>query len=528
MASNNVRFIAKNGVDNNGKTLANVNTPVNTTDAANKGYVDASLANKEPSVAAGTSAQYYRGDKTFQTLDKTVVGLTNVDNTTDLNKPVSTATTTALALKVDKVAGKGLSTEDYTTVEKTKLAAISGTNTGDQTTITGNAGSATVFQTARAINGVNFDGSANITINAVDSTARIASSLIGAASGVCPLGADSKVSATYLPSYVDDVLEYANLAGLPASGATGVIYVTLDTNKIYRWSGSAYIEVSPTAGNADTATKLATARTIAMTGDVTYTSAAFDGSASVTATATLATITDSGTGTFKKVTVNSKGLVTGTASVAQADITSLLGAGSISNTMLANSAVANLSNTNTGDETLATIKTKLGISTLSGSNTGDQTITLTGDVTGTGTGSFAATLANSGVSAGTYSAVTVDAKGRVTAGSNTVGLAHGTLLTAALTTSAVTANQVLVSLSATTYRTVKVVIQATSGTSYHAAEVLVIHDGTTPTINEYAQVFTGVSLIAVDADVTGGNLRLLITPTNAVTTIKAVISTINV
>lgn len=55
--------------------------------------------------------------------------------------------------------------------------------------------------------------------------------------------------------------------------------------------------------------------------------------------------------------------------------------------------IGNTSNTNTGDETATTIKTKLGITTLSGSNTGDQTITLTGDVTGSGTGSFAATIA---------------------------------------------------------------------------------------------------------------------------------------
>jgi len=42
------------------------------------------------------------------------------------------ATTTSLNLKVDKIAGKGLSTNDYTTAEQTKLAAITGTNTGDQ------------------------------------------------------------------------------------------------------------------------------------------------------------------------------------------------------------------------------------------------------------------------------------------------------------------------------------------------------------------------------------------------------------
>ena len=57
--------------------------------------------------------------------------------------------------------------------------------------------------------------------------------------------------------------------------------------------------------------------------------------------------------------------------------------------------------------------------TSSGTNTGDQTVTLTGDVTGSGTGSFAATLSASGVTAGTYASVTVDAKGRVTAGTAT-------------------------------------------------------------------------------------------------------------
>jgi len=58
-------------------------------------------ATKEPTVTAGNTGQYYRGDKSWQTLDKTAVGLANVDNTTDLNKPVSTATQTALNLKAD-------------------------------------------------------------------------------------------------------------------------------------------------------------------------------------------------------------------------------------------------------------------------------------------------------------------------------------------------------------------------------------------------------------------------------------------
>lgn len=59
------------------------------------------------------------------TYTKSDVGLGNVDNTSDANKPVSTATRTALNGKVDKVTGKQLSTNDYTTAEKNKLAGIS-------------------------------------------------------------------------------------------------------------------------------------------------------------------------------------------------------------------------------------------------------------------------------------------------------------------------------------------------------------------------------------------------------------------
>ncbi len=62
----------------------------------------------------------------------------------------------------------------------TGTGSASGANTGDQTTITGNAGSATSLLTARNINGVAFDGTAAITINAVDSTARLAASAVSA------------------------------------------------------------------------------------------------------------------------------------------------------------------------------------------------------------------------------------------------------------------------------------------------------------------------------------------------------------
>jgi hypothetical protein len=113
-----------------------------------------------------------------------------------------------------------------------------------QTTITGNAGTATTLQTARTINGVSFNGSANITINAVDATSRIATTEKGVANGVATLDAGGLVPSSQLPSYVDDVLEFANLAGFPATGTTGKIYVALDTNKTYRWSGTTYVSIA--------------------------------------------------------------------------------------------------------------------------------------------------------------------------------------------------------------------------------------------------------------------------------------------
>jgi len=60
---------------------------------------------KEASITATTSADYYRGDKTFQTLNKSAVGLGNVDNTSDANKPVSTSQQTAIDLNLLKSGG---------------------------------------------------------------------------------------------------------------------------------------------------------------------------------------------------------------------------------------------------------------------------------------------------------------------------------------------------------------------------------------------------------------------------------------
>ena len=108
--------------------------------------VDAdNIAGIVPIAKGGTGVTSLASLKAALAIDKTSIGLSNVDNTTDLLKPISTAMQTildikantldvsnSLANKVDKINGKDLSSNDYTTAEKTKLAAITGTNTGDQ------------------------------------------------------------------------------------------------------------------------------------------------------------------------------------------------------------------------------------------------------------------------------------------------------------------------------------------------------------------------------------------------------------
>jgi len=76
----------------------------------------------EPVIASGASSEYYRGDKTWQTLNSTVVGLSNVDNTTDMNKPVSTATSAYVLANADRYNSISAGNEIFTTSTTDVLA----------------------------------------------------------------------------------------------------------------------------------------------------------------------------------------------------------------------------------------------------------------------------------------------------------------------------------------------------------------------------------------------------------------------
>jgi len=74
----------------------------------------------------------------------------------------------------------------------------------------------------------------------------------GAANGYCPLDASALVPSANLPSYVDDVLEFADFASFPGTGETGKIYIAIDTNFNYRWSGSVYVDITSKVDSVNT------------------------------------------------------------------------------------------------------------------------------------------------------------------------------------------------------------------------------------------------------------------------------------
>lgn len=95
----------------------------------------------------------------------------------------------------------------------------------------------------------------NVLSNTVDVADFELSANKGIAGGYASLDGTGKVPSSQLPSFVDEVLEYADLASFPVTGSTGVMYIALDSNKTYRWSGSAYVEISPSPGSTDSVTE---------------------------------------------------------------------------------------------------------------------------------------------------------------------------------------------------------------------------------------------------------------------------------
>ena len=210
---------------------------------------------------------------------------------------------TDISNKVDKETGKGLSTNDYTDADKNKLSGIEDnannyvhpTTSGNKHIPSGGSsgkilgwsadGTAAWVDPASSGGSVDTvyigsteyapDANGKVTLPTYPTTlpasdvyswakastkpsytasevGAIATTSKGANNGVAELDSSGKVPSSQLPSYVDDVLEYSAKSSFPATGETGKIYVDTSTNLTYRWSGSAYTEISPSLALGET------------------------------------------------------------------------------------------------------------------------------------------------------------------------------------------------------------------------------------------------------------------------------------
>lgn len=86
----------------------------------------------------------------------------------------------------------------------------------------------------------------------VTNDAQVKRSEMGANNGVATLDSSGKVVTSQLPSFVDDVLEFESKTNFPVTGESGKIYVSLDTNLTYRWTGTQYTEISTSIALGET------------------------------------------------------------------------------------------------------------------------------------------------------------------------------------------------------------------------------------------------------------------------------------
>lgn len=317
----------------------NTASQLNATDV--KGALDELKENLDAVTGGGTvTGVKGEAEETYRTgkvnITRANIGLGNVDNTSDMDKPVSTAQQAAI--------------ED-------------------------------------AIDGL--------------SSTYIPASQKGTPNGVAELDSTGKVPAAQLPSYVDDVIEgtYVNATtfhdteGSPVTPESGKLYIDTTTDKEYRWSGTQFSSIRDGIALGETA-------------ETAY--AGNKGKANADAIAALQaaqgnyqTKTDSTLPTTSKTVVGAIGEVKGTADGA------------------ASAAAANA-------EAIADLADGTTPAGKADKLSNARTISVAGDVTGSASfdGSANAqiqtTLKNSGVTAGTYSAVTVDAKGIVTAGAQSI------------------------------------------------------------------------------------------------------------
>jgi hypothetical protein len=343
------------------------------------------------------------GTLTGTSLKSTVTGssLTTVGTLTDLTvtNPIAgsitgnaatatsatTATTASTVITNANLTGPVTSVGNATSIASgaitnamlanTAVANLTGTNTGDQTSVSGNAGTATKLATARNINGVAFDGSGDINISAAVAAEQLTGTTLKSTvtgSSLTSVGtltnltvtnpiagsitgnaatATTATSATTATT-ASTVITNANLTGPVTSVgnatsiASGAITNAMLANSaVANLTGTNTGDQTTVSGNAGTATKLATARNI--------NGVAFDGTGNITVPADAGTLT----GTSLKSTV------TGSSLTSVGTLTDLTVTNPIAGSITGNAATATIANTVTTNANLTGLVSSVGNAT---------------------------------------------------------------------------------------------------------------------------------------------------------------------
>ena len=507
------------------------------------------------------------------------VGLGNVDNTSDANKPISTATQGALDTKVDKESGKGLSTNDFTNAYQSKLNGIeAGAEVNTVTSVAGRTGAVTLSRSDVGLSNVDNTSDANKPVsNATQSAldlkvdiSNIVDSLTSSASNLPLSAAQGKVLKTYidnihalldsdepaldtLQEIVDFIqlnkaslesLDVGAIAGLQTKldnlqgdintkvdkvlgkGLSEEDFTTTLRNKLNGIEAGAEVNVPTNLG----LTGSGNSRTLtSSTGSNTSLPVATTSTAGLMATGDKSKLDGIEAGAEVNVATN----LGNTRNSTSVTVTSSTGSNTTLNAATTSNAgvmvaadKSKLDGIEAGAEvnTVTSVAGRTGAVTLSHSDISGLSDAATTTVAAIRSGTTKANVGLSNVrNVASYSQTEGDGRYVLKSGDSvptlddleSISFINGVVRVSASTTTESTATATLTAFDTSTFGSAEIALQASVGNQRHLTKLLVVHDDTDAFSTEYGGLTTHDDLFAVEVSVSGGEVLVQVTPTTS-------------